>query len=149
MSKATKREMLEREDDIQAKLKLGQDIGDFAQDLAEKHNCSKHSIERQYRVIINAMIELQKEDRAELKVKLMLRNDAIYKRVTEAKNSPFNPKLAMDSINLQAKIGGLYTPEKGEAAAEPIQPVFNFTHRDNSIPLAVVPEDDDDKAGNN
>ena len=137
MAKATKRQMMEREEDIQARIEVGETPKDFSADFARKHKCSEHSIERQYREIINAMVEIQKGDRAELKVKLMMRNDYLFKQALKEGNN----KHAMESINLQAKIGGLYEAKK-ETAEEQKQPVFNFVQSDNSN-LQVVPDDDD------
>jgi len=144
MSKATKRQMLEREEDIQAAIAEGKTPKEFSEDLARKHKCSAHSIERQYRAIINEMIEIQKEARGELKVKLMARNDLLYKKALEAGNV----KNAMDSINLQAKLGGLYEPKK-EKKEETKQPVFNFVEKGDANLTVVREDDDDDDAVNN
>ena len=137
MSKATKRQMLEREEDIQVAIEQGKAPRDFTEELARKHDCSPNSIERQYRAIINALIEIQKEDRAELKVKLMMRNDNLFKKALDGNNI----KSAMESINLQAKLGGIYEAKK-EAKEEKKQPVFNFVENGDKT-LQVVPEDDD------
>jgi len=135
--------MIEREEDIQEHLRLGQDIGQFSQSLATKYNCSKHSIERQCRGILKDMANMQKENREELRVKLMLRNDHLYNRAL----ADGKIKVAIDAVNLQAKIGGLYQPDKEEAEEKPQAPSFSFSERNNAIPLAVVPEDDDGNTG--
>lgn len=142
MSKATKREMMEREADIQTAIESGLKPSEFAETLARKHKCSAHSISRQYRDIINAMIEIQQDDRAELKVKLMLRNEHLYREALKKDNI----RGAMDSINLQAKLGGLYDPTKVKEE-EKKQPIFNFVESGEAT-LAVVPKDDDDSAVN-
>jgi len=121
MSKATKRQMVEREDDIQIKLAKGLDIKDFSAELATKHRCAELSITKQYRTIIKAMVAIQKENRGELKVTLMMRNDHLY-RTALAKG---NIKYAMDAINLQAKIGGLYEAEKIEEKKKTL-PQFRY-----------------------
>lgn len=141
MGKATKKQMLDREEDIQAELRLGKDIHQFAEDLARKHKCSKGSIERQYQSMINSMAESQQEKREELRIKMQLRTDYLYNAALSAGNI----KNAIDAVNLQAKIGGLYQPEK-EKEKEKIQPpTFQFRQRDEAVPLQVVPKDDDDE----
>jgi len=145
MAKATKRQMLEREEDIQESLREGKSIGTFGPELATKHRCSAGSIERQYRAIINYMKARQEEARDELKVQLMLRNDRLYEMALHSGNV----KHAMDVNNLQAKIGGLYQPDKLAEGDKEKPPSFMFEERDNSVPLTVVPEDDDDRDASN
>lgn len=140
MAKATKRQMIEREEDIQEQLRQGLELSQFSEALARKHKCSKSSIERQYYAIINEMAEVQKEQREQLRVQMLLRTNHLYQRALESGNI----KNAIDAVNLQSKIGGLYQPEKQEKEERKAPPQFLFQERK----LSVVPKDDDDTAGN-
>lgn len=143
MARATKRQLIEREEDIQTAIRLGQEPTDFAKVLATKHKCSPGSIMRQYREIINYLAETQKDEREGLRAELEMQAKHIQSKALEQDNL----KHALDAINQRAKLAGLYNPAKEEAAKEPPKPVFNFVPRDNSVPLAVVPKDDDESTG--
>lgn len=141
MAKATKRQMIEREEDIQDALRLGKDFRAFGPELAKKHKCSKSSIQRQYLNLVSEMASKQKDSREELRVELMLKTQHLYDLALENGNI----KNALDALNSQAKMGGLFQPEKAEKVEKIAPPSFHFVERDNSIPLAVVPKDDDDR----
>lgn len=140
MAKATKKQMIERDDDIQDALRLGQDFRTFGPILAKKHNCSKGSIQRQYLNLVSELAGKQKESREELRVELMLKVQHLYDVALKAGNI----KNALDALNSQAKMGGLFQPDKAEEKDKAAPPSFNFIERDNSVPLTVVPKDDDD-----
>ena len=143
MSKATKRQMLEREEAIRDNLAEGRDIRDFVSELAKKHACSELSIKRQYYQILNELVEVSKGARDELRVKLMARNDYLYKQALQQGNL----KQAADINNLQAKIGGLYQPDQKKADEKPAAPVFNIVSNEdkNVVPMVSDPEHDPDK----
>lgn len=143
MARATKRQLIEREEDIQEAIKQGRDLNKFAAELATKHKCTPASIKRQYRDIINQLAETQKDEREGLRAELELQARHIQSIALE-KGSLKN---ALDAINQRAKLGGLYQPDKAEEEKAPEKPVFNFTKRDNSVPLSVVPKDKDDNTG--
>ena len=109
----------------------------LSEELAKKHKCSKSSIERQYYKIMKDLAELQKEQREELRVQMIMRTNHLYQRALETGNI----KNAIDAVNLQSKIGGLYQPEKAEKEEKPQAPKFVFQERK----LSVVPKDDDDE----
>jgi hypothetical protein len=138
MSKATKRQMIEREEDIRDNLSAGRELRSFAPDLAKKHRCSELSIKRQYYQILNEMVEQNKGRRDELRVKLMERNDYLYQRALRDNNI----KQAADINNLQAKIGGLYQPDTKQEAEKPRQPVFNIVANDSKVVPMVSDEED-------
>jgi hypothetical protein len=142
MAKATKRQMIEREEDIQAQLRMGREISQFAEELARKHKCSKGSIERQYYNLMKDLAEVQKEKREELRVQMLMRTNHLYQRALEDGNI----KNAIDAVNLQSKIGGLYQPEKADKEEKPQAPKFVFKERN----LSVVPKEKEDErdAGN-
>jgi hypothetical protein len=143
MARATKRQLLEREKDIHTAIKKGQDPSSFAAALAKKHKCSENSILRLYREIIRDMRQAQAERRSELQVEL----ERQAKYVQDLALEQNLLKSALDAINLRAKIGGVYKDEAKEEAKEPPKPVFNFMKSDNSVPLSVVPKDEDDDTG--
>lgn len=145
MSRATKRQMTEREDDILEALRLGQDFRTFGSVLAKKHNCSKSSVHRQYLNLVSEMASQQKETREELRVELMIKTQFLYDKALEAGNI----KNALDAVNSHAKMAGLFQPDKEEKEEKVAPPSFHFVEKDNSIPLAVVPEDKDDDTGTN
>lgn len=143
MARATKKQLIEREEDIHTAIRLGQEPAEFSKILAKKHDCSPHTIMRQYRELVNQLAESQKEVREELRVELELQ----AKHIQSLALQNGNLKNALDAINQRAKLSGLYLPEKEETPKAPPKPVFNFVKQDNSVPLSVVPEDDDERTG--
>ena len=143
MAKATKKQMIDREEDIHEALRLGQDFRTFGPILAKKHNCSKLSIQRQYLNLVSELAGKQEESREELRVELLMRVRHLY----DLALADGNIKSALDSLNSEAKIGGLFKPDKVEKEEKIAPPSFNFVERDNSIPLTVVPEDSEDDTG--
>ena len=137
---ATKREMMERADDIKEALLRGEPASSFIPIIANKFNCSKSTIERQYRSIITLLANEQKEQLHQLRSELIMRSESLYRLAVERGNI----RNAIDAINIQAKIAGLYLPEKEEKEAKEVAPIFQFKKVDNSN-LSVVPDDDDEQ----
>ncbi len=145
MAKATKRQMIEREEDIRAALAKGERTNQFAPQLAKKHRCSEGSIIHQYRVLMKELAEINKESREEFRAEMKMRAQHVFAQALKEKMY----KTALDAINVESKISGLYQPEKPQEKEKEAPPSFQFKERGEAIPLAVVPEDDDDKdAGN-
>jgi len=93
-------------------------------------------MERQYYSLINAMASVVDEGRAELRAKLMARNDHIYRQsLSEGKY-----KTALDANTAQAKLGGLHEVVNKE---QKMPDVINVGERDYSKPLKAVGSSDE------
>jgi len=99
--------------------------------LAEKWKVSAYSIEHQYDKLVQDLEQVVEAGRAELRAKLMARNDDIYiKSMAEAKY-----KTALDANTAQAKLAGLLTEGKVEAEKPP--QLITITQREYTSPTLV------------
>ncbi len=105
-------------------------------DISKKYSISQRTVERQYKKILEKMQQELKDNRSELRSKLMVRNDLIYRKSMQDGKY----KTALDANMAQAKLGGALEPEQNQVK----RPEFiNFFEKDNSsAPLKVVPGDD-------
>jgi hypothetical protein len=112
ISKASKREMYERELDIQSLMAEGLTSKEICEQLGKKWKVAPRTIRHQYEQLVQALEKEVEEGRAELRAKLMARNDLIYKKSMQ--EGKF--KTALDANIAQSKLGGL--GEKAEQAPQ-------------------------------
>ncbi len=94
---------------IQALMGEGDSRKQICEKIAKQYKISPRTAERQYDQIVKALELIVEEGRAELRAKLMTRNDLIYKKSLQ--EGKF--KTALDANMAQAKLGGL--GEKAES----------------------------------
>lgn len=104
MARLTKRQMYERERSIHAMIRRGASVNTIEEKLSKKYECAKSTIRAQYNKVMTDLIEANKEALPELKANLMERANFIFEKALENDNL----KTALETINLQAKIGGVY-----------------------------------------
>lgn len=102
--KATRLELLEREQDIQRLMSQGVDRNQICEQIGRKYAISPRTVETQYYRIVDEMARMVEEGRDELRVSLMARQEMIFKQAA----ADGQLKTALDAINSQAKLGGLY-----------------------------------------
>lgn len=123
--------MYNRERDIQKCMAEGKTRKETCRVLAEKWKVSAYSIEHQYDKLVQDLEQVVEAGRAELRAKLMARNDDIYiKSMAEAKY-----KTALDANTAQAKLAGLLTEGKVEAEKPP--QLITITQREYTSPTLV------------
>jgi hypothetical protein len=123
--------MYERQKDIQTCMTHGKTRAETCRELAEKWKVSVRSMERQYDDMVQVIEKEVEAGRAELRAKLMARNDEIYKKsMSEAKY-----KTALDANIAQAKLGGLLTEKTTESNTVP--QMITITERDYTSPKLV------------
>jgi hypothetical protein len=113
--KASTAEMYLRQQDIQACMAKGSTRAETAREVADKYRVSVRSIERQYDDMVVLMEKQVEAGRAELRAKLMSRNDDIYKKSMAAEEY----KTALAANTEQAKLGGLLISQKSEGNEPP------------------------------
>lgn len=108
MAKATRAEMLKREQDIRDHLSRGIPVPEMCRILAQVHRVSESAIRKQYNNVMDNLIEENKGQREDFRQQLMLRLDHTYKLAL----SENHVKTAIDATKEMAKLAGLYEPEK-------------------------------------
>jgi hypothetical protein len=126
MAKASKLDMQNREKDIQECMAHGKTRVETCRELAVKWKVSAYALERQYDGIVQDMEKVVEAGRAELRAKLMLRNDDIFKRCM----AEGIYKTALEANNSQAKLAGLLSDKK-DAAVEPPK-LITISERENA-----------------
>lgn len=129
---ATKLEMIKREQRIRSLMGEGRATFEILSIVAEEYKVTENAIRKQYELILKDIQKLMKEERHNLRATLMARQDEIFKEAMSKKNL----KVALESTNAQAKLGGLYEHEVSEAKRPE---AIIFKEKDFSAPLAVVP----------
>jgi hypothetical protein len=123
--------MYNREKDIQECMAKGMTRKETCRTLGEKWKVSAYSLEHQYDQIVQAMEQVVEAGRAELRAKLMARNDEIFKKsMAEAKY-----KTALEANIAQAKLAGLLSEKKGEVEKPP--QLITITEREFTGPELV------------
>jgi F0F1-type ATP synthase membrane subunit b/b' len=123
--------MYERQKDIQTCMTHGKTRAETCRELAEKWKVSIRSMERQYDDMVQSLEKEVEAGRAELRAKLMARNDEIYKKsMAEAKY-----KTALDANIAQAKIGGLMVERQVEG--DKVPQLITITEREYTSPTLV------------
>ena len=113
MAKATKKEMYQRELEIQELMAEGKTRDQICEICAERWKVAPRTVETQYYKLVTEMEKLVIESREELRATLMTRNDYIYQRSMKTGKH----KTALDANMANAKIGGLFN-EKAEMQKE-------------------------------
>lgn len=108
MAKATKIDMLRREQDIRDHLSRGIPVPEMCRILSQKHKVSEYAIRKQYENVMKSLQEDNKANREDLRQQLMLRLDHTYKLAL----TDNHVKTAIDATKEMAKLAGLYEPEK-------------------------------------
>lgn len=114
MAKATKKEMYQRELDMQELIAEGKPRAEILEVCADSWGVSPRTVESVYYKVVNSMQTLVDEGREELRAKLMTRNDLIYQRALKGGNF----KTALDANLAQAKIAGLLRPTEENKKSE-------------------------------
>lgn len=123
--------MYERELEIQRMMAEGRSKVDICDIMAKKYGVSGRTVEAQYYRIVKGIQQTVEEGRAEIRATLMARNDHIYRlSLAEGKH-----KTALDAIQAQAKLAGLYEAEKIETKRPDI---IEVESADYSKPLEVI-----------
>lgn len=123
--------MYKREVDIQQCMAEGKTRAETCRLLGEKWKVSAYSLEHQYDQVVQAMEKVVEAGRAELRAKLMARNDDIFKKsMAEAKY-----KTALEANIAQARIAGLLS-EKKDVMDKPPQ-LITVSQREYTGPALV------------
>jgi hypothetical protein len=135
--KASKADMLRRNQRIQALMAQGANKGTILATVAKEENIADCTVERQYLNIIGEIQKLVSDNKPEFRAMLMARQESIYQKALERNQL----KLALEATVYLAKLAGLFE----QAVETPKRPdAILFKERDFSNPLTVVP----DKTGN-
>lgn len=115
MAKATKADMLKREQDIRDHLSRGIPVPEMCRILSQIYRVSESAIRKQYGNVMQSLIEENKGKREDLRQQLMLRLDHTYKLALNDNHV----KTAIDATKEMAKLSGLYEPEKEQKTEPP------------------------------
>jgi len=107
--------MYRREIAINEMIAEGDSKNKMCEELSIRFSVSPRSIENQYYQILKTIQTMVDENRAELRSKLMLRNDEIYKKAMTKRQF----KTALDANAAQAKLGGLYDGKDSDSIQVP------------------------------
>jgi hypothetical protein len=133
MAKATKEQILRREQLIHRLMSEGKPRTAIFSEVAKLENISEASVKRIYYQIVGELQKLVKEERHELRANLMARQEAIFQQAFNKGNL----KTALEATSQQAKLAGLYEAQT-EAPKRPEAIIFR--EQDFSKPLTVVPD---------
>ena len=123
--------MIIREVRIQELISEGQDKNTIVETVAAQFNVSPRGVQDQYYRIINELANMVEQNRSEIRSKLMVRNDHIYKKsLAEGKY-----KTALDANVAQAKLVGL--GEKTEKESKSPE-VITIKEADQSKVVSLV-----------
>lgn len=139
MAKASKAEMLQREQDIRDHLSRAIPVADMCRNLAQKWKVSESAIRKQYENVVNDMRIKDSAKREDLRSTLLLRYEHLYREAL----ADGRHKVAAEILNLVSKLSGLYEPEKEKKVEQP--KFLRAKEGDFSKPLSLV---DDKKAEN-
>lgn len=123
--------MYERQKDIQKCMTQGLTRAETCRSLADKWRVSVRSMERQYDDMVQTLEKEVEAGRAELRAKLMARNDEIYKLAMQEASY----KTALDANMSQAKLGGLLTEKAVEG--DKVPQLITIKEREYSSPKLV------------
>jgi hypothetical protein len=132
MAKATKHQILKREQRIIELMSEGKDRNQIFDIISREDKVSPRTVETQYYRVVSSMEKLVDEDRAELRAKLMARQEAIFTKALTAGAL----KTALEATVAQAKLAGLN--EKIEKTPERPK-MITLKEQDFSGKLEAVP----------
>lgn len=102
--------MYMREIELQEALAEGKTRTQIMEEFSERWDISPRSVENMYYKLVKQMEDLVIEGRAELRAKLMARNELIFQRALKQGQH----KTALDANAAQAKLGGLFAEKENK-----------------------------------
>ena len=132
MSKATKQEILEREQAILQLIGEGKDKGQILSSLSVRFKVAEKTIQNTYYQVLNDMKAIAMDNKEELRAELLIQQKAIQQRAWDSGAL----KVALDASTARGKLAGLN--EKAESQAERPS-MITVSEKDMSGVLEVVP----------
>lgn len=136
MARLSKRQIYEREQAIHALIRRGASVRTIEDKLSKQYNCAKSTIRSHYNRVMQELIDANKEAVPELKATLLARAEHIFEIAMDSGNL----RTALDTINTQAKIGGVL--DRSEKKEDKTPDFITIAKRDNVRPINKKADND-------